>query len=276
MTETTGVAEHYTKGGLLDRIKAGLKELGASEPIDIETLAPVDEFHMGGRSATVPFVDKMGLTPDSRVLDLGCGVGGPARYTAKTTGAHVTGIDLTDEFVETGNELSGMTGLTDRVDLVQGSILELPFADASFDVAYMIHVGMNIADKATLMAETARALKPGGLFAIYDVMLVGDGDLLLPVPWASDSKGSALASPEQYRAALVEAGFEIVSEIDRTSFAEDFFAAQAAAQATVSGPPALGLHLVIGSDVKTIIGNMVANLKQGRIAPVEIIARLKQ
>lgn len=270
MTDTNGVAEHYTKGGLLDRITTTLKAMGLSEPLDIETLAPVDEFHIGGRRATVSFVEQMGLTSDHRALDLGCGLGGPARFVAQTTGAHVTGIDLTDEFVETGNALSRMTGLTDRVDLVQGSILDLPFADNSFDVAYMIHVGMNITDKARMMAEAARVLKSGGLFAIYDVMRVGDGDLILPVPWASSPEGSALAAPVAYREALARAGFNLLSERDRTEFAKGVFATQAVA----GKPSALGLQLVMGADTRTKVVNMITNVMQGRIAPVEMIARL--
>lgn len=270
MTDTRGVAEHYTKGGLLDRINTTLRSMGLSEPLDVETLAPVDEFHIGGRRATVSFVEQMGLVADQQVLDLGCGLGGPARFIAQTTGAHVTGIDLTDEFVETGNALSRMTGLMDCVDLVQGSILDLPFDDDSFDVTYMIHVGMNITDKTRIAAEAARVLKPGGLFAVFDVMRVGDGDLILPVPWASSPEGSALAAPVVYREALADAGFDLLSERDRTEFAKDVFAAQAAA----GKPSALGLQLVMGADTKTKVANMIANVMQGRIAPIEMIARL--
>jgi ubiquinone/menaquinone biosynthesis C-methylase UbiE len=274
MTDTKGVSEHYTSGGLLDRIKAGLAALGASEPLDIETLAAADEFHIGGRRATVPFMKQLNMTHESRVLDLGCGLGGPARFAAKTTGAQVTGIDLTAEFVEAGRVLTKMARLADQVDLIEGSILELPFADNSFDTAYMIHVGMNIADKDGLAREAARVLKPGGVFAIYDVMQVGDDDLIFPVPWASDPSGSALAKPSAYREALKGAGFALESEQDRTGFAKEFFAALAASQTAAAGPPPLGLHLVMGPETKTMVANMVQNIADGRIAPIEMIARL--
>lgn len=274
MTDTKGVAEHYTSGGLLDRIKAGLASIGASEPLDIETLAAADEFHIGGRRATVPFMKQLALTDESRVLDLGCGLGGPARYAAQTSGAHVTGIDLTAEFVEAGRALTEVARLSDQVDLVEGSVLDLPFADNSFDIAYMIHVGMNIADKPGLALEAARVLKPGGVFAIYDVMQVGDDDLIFPVPWASDPSASALAKPSAYRDALNGAGFALQTEQDQTGFARDFFAALAANQTASAGPPPLGLHLVMGPKTKTMVANMVQNIADGRIAPIEMFARL--
>ncbi len=274
MTDANTVAQHYSKGGLLDRIKAGLAAMGASEPLDIEILAAADEFHIGGRRATVPFMKQLAMNSDSRVLDLGSGLGGPARFAAKTTGAHVTGIDLTAEFVAAGQALTEMSRLSDLVDLVEGSVLKLPFADNSFDAAYMIHVGMNIADKAGIANEAARVLRPGGVFAIYDVMQVGDDDLIFPVPWASNPSANALDKPSVYRDALAEAGFILEAEQDRTGFARDFFAALTANQTAAGGPPPLGLHLVMGAETKTMVANMVQNIADGRIAPIEMFARL--
>jgi ubiquinone/menaquinone biosynthesis C-methylase UbiE len=271
--EATGVAAHYSSGSLLERIKTGLAALNASPPLDLDTLAMVDEFHIGGRQATVPFLKKLEIGAGDRVLDLGCGLGGPARFAARTTGAHITGIDLTDEFVSTGRALTDMTGLTKQVDLVQGSILDLPFEPASFDAAYMIHVGMNIADKTRIAAQAARMLKPGGVFGIYDVMRVGEGQMLYPVPWASEERQSALATPDMYRQALVQAGFTVESELDLRGFAKDFFAQVLASQSGAEGPPPLGLHLIMGGNTPVMMRNMVANISEGRISPTEIIAR---
>ena len=273
MTNASDITAHYTSGTLLQRIEAGLQALGATPPVPLEVLAPVDEFHIGGRAATVPFLAALGLGPGMAVLDMGCGIGGPARFAAQDSGAHVTGIDLTAEFVETGRALSEWAGLSDRVDLVQGSITDLPFEAGEFDAAWMIHVGMNIADKPAIAVEAARVLKPGARFGIYDVMRGKDGALAYPVPWASTADESALATPAQYRAALEGAGFEIVSQTDRTEFAEAFFARLAAAQAGSNGPPPLGLHLAMGDTAPAKLANMVANIRAGRIAPVEIIAR---
>ncbi|MFD3191682.1 class I SAM-dependent methyltransferase [Sedimentitalea sp. HM32M-2] len=274
MPETSEVAAYYASGSLRDRIVAGLEQAGARPPLNLDTLAQFDEFHIGGRPATKAFVQRLGLSAGSRILDLGCGLGGPARFIAKTTGARVTGIDLTREFVEVGRELTGMVLMVDRVELVQGSILDLPFQGDRFDVAYMIHVGMNIADKAALAAEAARVLKPGGLFAIYDVMATGTAPPTYPVPWASSADQSALATPANYRAALEGAGFRIESETDRTAFAQAVFAKRAELQA--DGLPVLGQHLVMGPDSATKIANLESAINDGRLAPVEIIARLPE
>lgn len=274
MTNPHEIAQHYHSGHLLKRISDGCAILGLNPPLSPEVLAPVDEFHIGGRLATEPFVNAMELSAGDRVVDFGCGLGGPARYVAATTGAHVTGIDLTEEFVETGRVLTEWTGLADRLSLMVGSVLDLPLEADSMDAAYMIHVGMNIADKSGIAREAARVVKPGGLFAIYDVMQVGDGQMDYPAPWAADSNQSALASPQVYESALQSAGFQITERIDRTAFAKQFFANLAAAQNSTNGPPPLGLHLIMGDDTALKVRHMVKNIQAGLIAPVEIHGRL--
>ncbi|OWU69525.1 class I SAM-dependent methyltransferase [Marinibacterium profundimaris] len=274
MTNLEDVAQHYHSGHLLKRISDGCAALDLTPPIPHDALAPVDEFHIGGRLATAPFVQSLNLSPESRVVDLGCGLGGPARFVASVTGAHVTGVDLTAEFVETGRHLTEWTGLSDRVRLVEGSVLDLPLDTGSMDAAYMIHVGMNIADKTGLAREAKRVLKPGGIFAIYDVMQVGEGQMDYPAPWASSSDLSALASPQTYEAALKSVGFEVTDRIDRTAFAKQFFADLAAAQSRADGPPPLGLHLVMGEDTALKVRHMIQNIERGLIAPIELHARL--
>jgi ubiquinone/menaquinone biosynthesis C-methylase UbiE len=162
MTNPSEVAQHYQSGHLLKRISDGCAMLKLTPPIALDALAQVNEFHIGGRLATAPFVRALQLSKGSRVVDLGCGLGGPARYVATETGACVTGIDLTAEFVETGRVLTEWPGLTDQVQLPQGKVLDLPLEAASVDAAYMIHVGMNIADKVGIAREAKRVLKPAG------------------------------------------------------------------------------------------------------------------
>ncbi|NNE58582.1 MAG: class I SAM-dependent methyltransferase [Hellea sp.] len=243
------------------------------DTITIDDLAPVDEFHIGGRVASRDFLGQLAISSDDHVLDVGCGIGGASRFTAQEFHCRVTGVDLTEEYVETGELLCNWLGLSSSVSLVQGNVLKLGFPDAGFDKAFMLHVGMNIPDKAALGSEVSRVLKPGGLFGIYDIMKVGGEMVNFPVPWATDAEGSSLGSPDDYKDALSEAGFEIISERNRGDFALKFFAELKARAAAASGPPPLGLHVIMGAEAPIKIQNMVANVAQGTIAPVELIAQ---
>jgi ubiquinone/menaquinone biosynthesis C-methylase UbiE len=274
MAKSDAVADHYTHGRLLDAILAGVTALGKTpQTLDIGDLAPVDEFHIGGRQATEDFVAQLGLSPEDHVLDVGCGIGGTARYLASTCGCRVTGLDLTPEFVEAGRVLCAWVGLGERVDLTQGSALAMPFEPARFDAVVMLHVGMNIADKAGLFAEVGRVLRPGATFGLYDIMRRNDEPLVYPVPWAAVPDTSALATPEDYRAALAEAGFEVTKERDRREFAAEFFAALRERTEAAGGPPPLGLHILLGETAALKVRNMVDNVAAGRVSPVEMIAR---
>ncbi len=274
MSGDEAVAGHYTHGSLLAAIGEALETLGKTpETVSTDDLAPVDEFHIGGRQASEHFLSQLPLDTEAQVLDVGCGLGGASRFTASRFGCRVTGIDLTAEYVETGQTLSSWVGLEDRIALHQGSALEMPFGDAGFDAAYMMHVGMNIADKARLFAEVYRVLKPGGSFGVYDVMRTGEGALTFPVPWATTDETSAVATPEAYRQGLEAAGFEVAAERNRRDFALDFFAELSAKIAAAGGPPPLGLHILMGETRTEKIENMVENISADRIAPVELIAR---
>ena len=268
------VERHYTHGGLVRAIIDGLAALGKTpQSVAIDDLGPVDEFHIGGRSATEELMRQLELGPDLHVLDVGSGLGGPARFVASRYGCRVTGIDLTTEFVETARALSEWTGLAAQLRFHHGSALDTPFADAEFDRAYMLHVGMNIPDKRALFTEVARVLKRGGIFAVYDVMRTGDAPLTFPVPWAATPEVSALATPDAYKTALRASTFELLAERNRRAFAIEFFEALRERMAKAGGPPPLGLHLVMGQDSATKIRNMMANIEQGAIAPVELIVR---
>ena len=274
MAKSDAVADHYTHGRLLDAILAGVTALGKTpQTLDIGDLAPVDEFHIGGRQATEDFVAQLGLSREDQVLDVGCGIGGTARYLASTCGCRVTGLDLTPEFVEAGRVLCAWVGLGERVDLTQGSALAMPFEPARFDAAVMLHVGMNITDKAGLFAEVGRVLRPGATFGLYDIMRRNDEPLVYPVPWAAVPDTSALATPEDYRAVLAEAGFEVTKERDRREFAAEFFAALRERTEAAGGPPPLGLHILLGETAALKVRNMVDNVAAGTISPVEMIAR---
>jgi len=268
------IAAHYTHGKLIAAIEQGIAAIGKTiADISIDDLAAVDEFHIGGRAASTAFLDQLDLAEGSTVLDVGSGIGGAARFTATRYGAHVTGIDLTEEYVETGRTLCAWTGLSQQITLHHGSATALPFEDESFDRAYMMHVGMNIPDKSGLCAEVARVLKPGGIFGIYDVMQIASGSLVFPVPWAATAATSAVAPPETYRAALAAAGLTLENERDRRAFALQFFEELKAKVAAAGGPPPLGLHILMGESAPVKVKNMLANITAGIIAPVEMIAR---
>jgi SAM-dependent methyltransferase len=201
------VAQHYGHGSLertiLDALAALGKGLDRLTPAD---LAPVDEFHIGGRKATADFAVQSEIKPGMHLLDIGCGLGGASRYFALERGCRVTGIDLTEEYVQVAQSLARRIGLDRQVSYRQGSALALPFPPGEFDGAYMLHVGMNIQDKRQLFAEARRVLKPGGIFGIYDVMREGKGDLKFPVPWAQSPETSFVESAPTYRRLLDDAG----------------------------------------------------------------------
>ena len=268
------VSRHYTQNGLIETIRAGIAALGkAPDSIMVDDLAPVDEFHIGGRRASEEFLDQLAFSAQMHVLDVGCGLGGAARFVASRYGSQVTGIDLTAEYIETGNVLCKWVGLDQRISLHQGSALSMPFAEGSFDGAYMLHVGMNIDDKERLASEVSRVMRPRSFFGIYDVMRTGPGDLTYPVPWATTADLSVVAEPERYKKALQEAGLTVVGERNRRDFALAFFADLRAKTAAAGGPPPLGLHVLMGKSAPDKVQNMIDNISNGRIAPVELIAR---
>lgn len=277
MSDNNVVAEHYTHGDLLGAITAAVHKLGKTpDSISIEDLAPVDEFHIGGRVATDHLLDQLNFSGKDHILDIGCGLGGAARFIASRHGNKVSGIDLTPEYVETGKALCDWVGLGAQVSLHQGSAIAMPFEDAVFDGAVMLHVGMNIEDKAQLFAEVSRVLKPGASFGIYDVMRTGDGDLVFPVPWATTGDTSKLATPSLYANALKAAGFIIGAQNVRREFALEFFRQLKAKTEANGGPPPLGLHTLMQASTPVKIKNMIDNIVAGLIAPVELIVRRPQ
>ncbi|TGQ80635.1 methyltransferase domain-containing protein [Mesorhizobium sp. M8A.F.Ca.ET.207.01.1.1] len=277
-TVEPGIARHYEISGLEERIIAALADTGVDVAhLRAGDLEAVDEFHIGGVAATRDLISQLGLKPGARLLDIGSGIGGPARFVANNAGVDVTGIDLTQSYVDIATSLSRRTGMAGKTHFVQGSALDMPFAKAGFDAAMILHVGMNLPDKAKLMSEAARVLKPGGVFAVYDVMRLKDGALTYPLPWASNETISFVATPDDYRSAAAAAGFSVAAERPRGAFAVEFFAAMrarlAAAQAE-GRKPSPGLGLVMGEDARTKMANLIAALEGGILAPVELLLRL--
>lgn len=266
------IAAHYGAANLLQRIETGLVALGADPAAPApEDLKPVDEFHTGGIEATEALLSPLSIGAGTRVLDIGCGIGGTVRYIARHTDAEVTGLDLTPAYVAVAAELTRRVGLDARTRFLQGSALEMPFADAAFDLATMFHVGMNIADKGRLFAEVARVLAPGGRFALFDIMRGdGAGEIGYPAPWSPDATHSFVAPPQDYRDAAAGAGLRLVAERDRGDFARAYFQKVTAA-IEAHGPPPVGLHLLMGEEAPVRYGNAVTAAMARVAAPWEMV-----
>ena len=267
------VEEHYTISHLEETILAGLasagKDIDHLQPAD---LAPVDEFHVRGRQATMEMADALNLWPGAQVLDAGSGLGGAARYLASTYGCQVTGLDLTDAYVQVARRLTERTGLTHLARFQTGSALEIPYPDQSFDLVWTQHAAMNIQDKTRLYAEFWRVLKPGGRLALNDVMAGPNGPVLFPAPWAGTEETSFLATPDELRGYLEAAGFDLLSQRDTTEPGAQFFNA-VADRLGQNGPPPLGLHLLMGSDFLEKVRNVARNLTERRVLTIEVIAQ---
>jgi len=213
------VREHYGAAGLTDRVKAALATIAPEgQALTVAQLAPFDQFHTRGILATAELAHAAGLDPSTRVLDVGCGIGGPARYLAATFGCKVTGIDLSPAFIDAATYLTARCGLSDRVTFHVGDALHLPFEDATFDPVFLQHVAMNLEDRDALYAEVRRILAPEGRFITYDLVL-RDGDVLYPVPWTRDASASFLLSESDTRTALGQAGYKAVLWRDDTQAA---------------------------------------------------------
>lgn len=267
------VSESYFHGNLLNAIQASIGKLGKTvDSVTVEDLGPVDEFHIGGRSATKSFLDQLNFSNQDHILDVGSGLGGATRFVANTYGSRVTEIDLSQEYTETGKALNNWVKLDKQITLQQGSALTMPFEDETFDGGFMLHIGMNIEDKVKLFSEIYRVLRPGATFGVYDIMRQNSGELSFPVPWATDKSTNKLATPDQYKQALSDAGFEVSSENNRSEFALEFFKLMRAKTETDGGPAPLGLHTLMKDSTSLKLKNMVDNIAAGYIAPIEIIA----
>jgi SAM-dependent methyltransferase len=273
----TGVNEaiqtHYTRADLGDVILAALEKAGKDvNRLTPEDLAPIDQFHIRGRTATLELAQAAGLDAAKYVLDVGSGVGGTSRCLAKEFGCRVTGIDLTDEYCRAATMLTAKTGLAHLVDYRQGDATKLPFDDQAFDVVWTEHVAMNIPDKTRLYKEMHRVLKPGGTLAIYDVLAGPSGPVLFPVPWARTPDTSFLVQPDELRKLLEGAGFTVTDWSDTTEAARAWFVSLAE-KIRKEGFPSLGFHVLLGADFKAMAQNQGRNLQEGRIVLAQVVAR---
>ena len=269
MTDATDrVRAHYDGPDLVDRIKAAVSPIASEDqPLTVAQLAMLDQFHTRGVLATAELAGAAGLKAGDEVLDIGCGIGGPARYLASMFGCNVTGVDLSPSFVEAAEYLTARCGLADRVTFNVGDALHLPSDDGAFNTVFLQHVAMNIADRPALYTGVRRVLKPGGRFATYDLVLK-DGGVIYPAPWARDPTTSFLLTADDTRKALEAAGFSITFWRDDTQTAIDWFNAIAANPQPSGG---LNLGVVMGAGFPSITGNLGRNIREGRLGVLSAV-----
>lgn len=261
-----GVTRHYGGEGLLDRILGVMERAGHDlENLTVDQLSTEDHMHIRGVAATHEAHDLLGPAEDDHVLDVGCGIAGPARMLAAETGCTVTGLDLTPAFCETARALNEITGLADQVEIVEGSATDMPFEDEAFDHAITLHASMNIEDKPALYAEVARVLSPGGRFLLYDVMAGEGGPLHFPVMWAATQEISFLEHPDAVRAKVEASGLTCVSWEDLSALTLDWMEEVRAKRAAAKAAGKSIDSALVRDGFEEKLNNVHRNLVEDRI-----------
>jgi len=274
MNTDSEVSRHYGRGNLLARLNAALIADGVdpAHPT-IEALAPYDQFHGRGLEATLELAALVQVHPGDHLLDIGSGIGGPARYLATRFDCRVTGIDLTSEFCDVARHFTRVLGLEDRITFEVGDAVAMPFAAASFDGAYSMNVSMNIADKDAFYRAIHRVLKPGAWLVLSEVAKGAGAEPDYPTPWASNPDTSFLSTPEETRRGLVEAGFDVVRLHSTLDESRAFAARSRAMVERGEKPPQRAVTLIHGELATQMTANASRGLAEGRMVPIEVLAR---
>lgn len=274
MSTDLDIASHYSRGDLLSRLNAALTDDGADpDHPTMQALAPYDQFHGRGLEATIEVAGVMHAGPSDHLLDIGSGIGGPARYFADRFGCKVTGIDLTEEFCAVARHLTRLLGMQDRIAFEAGDALAMPFPDATFDGAYSMNVSMNIADKSALYREIHRVLKPGAWLVLSEIARGEGAELDYPTPWAASARTSFLSTPEETRRGLAEAGFAVASLRSTAEEARAFGVRSRAMVERGEKPPHRAVTLIHADVATQAVSNTARGLAEGRIVPIEILCR---
>jgi SAM-dependent methyltransferase len=269
------IKNHYNSDHLIQNIKTALIKAGKDlSNLELKDLSPIDQIHTGGARSSIELFKKLTIPPDAKALDAGCGIGGSTRLLARQFNCKVIGIDLSEKFIEAAAFLTQCTQLENLVSFQQGSLLDLPFEDNTFDAVLCQHVLMNIEDKSAAVKEFFRVLKPDGKLMLHEIAKGNKDPLLFPVPWADNSSISFLKSWDVVFHIFKDHGFEIESFSDQTASActgwEKF---NAVSQKRPPRPNALGLDIIFGTTAKYFGKNMYANFKNNIICLVEAVLK---
>jgi SAM-dependent methyltransferase len=273
MSDAAAVTRHYGNDGIAARVLGALRAArGEDAPVTPENLAPFDHFHGRGLAGTADVAARLAPRPGERLIDIGSGIGGPARWFAATYGVEVTGVDLTTEFCAAAEALNAATGLAGRVRIIKGSALALPVHDVAFDAAYSQNVVMNIADKAQFYREAFRVLKPGGRLALSNLCAGPAGEPWFPAPWATTRDTSFLETPEAMKAGLAAAGFEIVEFRDITP---DILEAlrRLRERGDTGDAQRIAVDVIMGDRAAEMRVNSTRTLEEGRGLAIEALVR---
>ncbi|MDP9368205.1 MAG: class I SAM-dependent methyltransferase [Chloroflexota bacterium] len=268
---TDDVSGHYTAGDLGEKILASLRAAGKNtDALQVEDLAQIDQLHSGGAHATRTLIGRASMQPGMRVLDVGGGLGGPARLIAHDAACTVTVLDLSEEFCRVGEMLTARVGLTGRVTFQHGSALDIPFPDGAFDWVWTQHSTMNIVEKERLYREIYRVLRPGGSLAMQEMMAGPVQPIHFPVPWARDPSISFLWPPAKIRASLTEIGFREAEWVDEREAVLANLPAPASGQPE-TGSPAVAAQVLFGPQLLEMVQNVGRNLREDRLALVQAV-----
>ncbi|MFW2365655.1 MAG: methyltransferase domain-containing protein [Desulforhopalus sp.] len=274
-SSATQVANHYSIDDLIEKLIDTLGIVGKDiDTLTVDDLAPVDAFHTRGRKATLEAAALIDIKPSHRILDVGCGLGGTARFLADRYGCQVVGVDCTRDYITAGNRLNELVGLAGRVNLCEGDALSLMFDDRGFDCVWTEHVQMNIGDKNRFYSEIARVLKPGGHLLFHDVFRGTGTSPVYPVPWAENGEMSVLATEADARVTVEKAGLEVQQWINKTSESVHFFS-KMVTRIKSSGLPPFGTHLLMGDNGPDKLENLFNNLQQDSLSVVLGLASRK-
>lgn len=258
------ITSQYTRENLYESILKGLKNMGKDlDNITRNDIQGVDEFHVRGSEVSKKMATYAQIK-GTQVLDVGCGIGGPARMLRTEYDCEVTGLDLNETYIETARKLTRLVGIRDGIEFVTGNALNLPFEAKHFDLVWTQHVQMNVEHKVSFYSEIYRVLRPKGKLIHYEILSKGSSKINYPVPWADEQSISFLVDREELEKIIESVGFKKIRTEDETMNGIEFFE-NLLARIRTQGPPEVGLNLLMGAQTKTKISNLLTGLQSGSL-----------